>query len=381
MLWRASARLPRLASSFIVRSHRPFSSVSATAVPINGTAIAEGVLKGVREDVASLQAKHGVTPGLAVVVVGERRDSLKYVKKKHDLAESLGLRSMLIALATDVSADTVRHTIQQLNEDPNCDGILLQLPLPAHLSANEILLSIDPSKDVDGFHPMNAGRLCCWRTATLAPCTPRGVVHMLRVSGVPLAGAHVAIVGESNVVGLPLAHMLLAERATLTVVHKHTPNPAKLTSQADVLVSAAGVAGLITPKWVKPGAVVIDVGINFAPDPSCGNKLRMCGDVAPEVWAVASRVSPVPGGVGPMTVAMLMRNLVDACLMRFKWVELLEHRAGATAMATAPVSSETPVGSLLTAAVAGTAWVDKAGEGTVELGDLRSVMQRQGQGV
>jgi len=168
-----------------------YRTFCSRAAPIRGTVIAEQVLDGVRKDVASLQSKH-VTPGLAVIVVGGRKDSLKYVQKKQDMAEGLGLRSFRAALPADATAESVRTTIERFNADPSCDGILLQLPLPAHLPAHEMLLAIDPTKDADGFHPMNAGRLASWRTATLTPCTPRGVVHMLRECGVGLAGKHVS---------------------------------------------------------------------------------------------------------------------------------------------------------------------------------------------
>ena len=339
-----------------------YRTLCSRASPIRGTVIAEQVLEGVRKDVASLQSKHGITPGLAVIVVGGRKDSLKYVQKKQDMAEGLGLRSFRAALPADATAESVRTTIERFNADPSCDGILLQLPLPAHLPAHEMLLAIDPTKDADGFHPMNAGRLASWRTATLTPCTPRGVVHMLRECGVGLAGKHVAVVGESNVVGLPLALMLLGEKATLTIVHKDTPDPAKLTSQADIIVSAAGVAGLIKADWVKPGAVVVDVGINFAPDES--GRIRMCGDVAPDVWDVASHVSPVPGGVGPMTVAMLMRNTVDACLLRTRFSELLSSGA------------QNPVEGCVNEMEldAGCAsWLDTDGDGVISLDELRAV--------
>lgn len=301
---------------------------AGAAATVDGAAIAERLLDTVRADVASLQAQHGITPGLAVVLVGDRKDSLKYVAKKESLAASLGLRSVKTVLPADCTQDKLVQTVELMNADPDIDGIIVQLPLPDHLSAKEALLAIDPKKDVDGFHPTNVGRLASWRESTLAPCTPRGVVHMLHQSGVELEGAHVAVVGESNVVGQPLALMLLAEGATVTVVHKGTRDPARLCRQADVLVSAAGVARLVTAEWVKPGATVIDVGINFAPDPERGDdRPRMCGDVAPCVWAVAAAVSPVPGGVGPMTVAMLLRNTVDATLLRLQWIELLERQS------------------------------------------------------
>jgi len=254
-------------------------------------------------------------------------------RKKQDLAETLGFKSFHKALPEDCTSAELLKTIQDLNNDENCDGILLQLPLPSHLvsSTRSMLNAISPQKDVDGFHPTNVGRLASWRENTLAPCTPRGVIHMLKhesaglsASGLPrasLKGLHVAVIGESNVVGRPLALMLLAEGATVTVIHKDTVNPSKLAQQADVLVSCAGVAHLITKNWIKKGAVVIDVGINFAKDEKT-SKFKMCGDCAPDVWEQASAVSPVPGGVGPMTVAMLMRNCVDAAMMRVTWVDL-----------------------------------------------------------
>ena len=309
----------------------------------------------------SLQQRHGVTPGLSVIVVGARPDSLKYVAKKEALAGSLGLRSIKVSLPADCTQEKLLKKIEDLNLDPDMDGILVQLPLPDHLCAKEALLAIDPKKDVDGFHPTNVGRLASWRESTLAPCTPRAVVHMLKDSGINLCGTHVAVVGESNVVGQPLALMLLAERATVTVVHKDTRDPAALCRQADVLVSAAGVARLITAEWIKPGATVIDVGINFAPDPErVDGKPRLCGDVSPCAWNVAAAVSPVPGGVGPMTVAMLMRNTVDAALLRLKWVELLERQHDRAPRLTAASFF---------------ANLDMDGDGYVSLTELRSALQ------
>jgi methylenetetrahydrofolate dehydrogenase (NADP+)/methenyltetrahydrofolate cyclohydrolase len=285
----------------------------------------------------------------------------RYVAKKEALAGSLGLRSVKTALPADCTQAMLLQTIDDMNADQDMDGILVQLPLPEHLCAKEALLAIDPKKDVDGFHPTNVGRLASWRESTLAPCTPRGVVHMLKQTGINLCGTHVAVVGESNVVGQPLALMLLAERATVTVVHKDTRDPAALCREADVVVSAAGVARLVTAEWVKPGATVIDVGINFAPDPDRGDgKARLCGDVSPCVWGVAAAVSPVPGGVGPMTVAMLMRNTVDAALLRLKWVELLGRQDDRTPRSI-------PSGFF--------ADLDMDGDGYVSLAELRSALR------
>merc|ERR1712048_146250 len=306
--------------------------------------------------------------------------------KKRDLAENLGFKSFHKALPEDCTSAELLKTIQDLNNDENCDGILLQLPLPSHLvsSTRSMLNAISPQKDVDGFHPTNAGRLASWRENTLAPCTPRGVIHMLKhesaglsASGLPrasLKGLHVAVIGESNVVGRPLALMLLAEGATVTVIHKDTVNPSKLAQQADVLVSCAGVAHLITKNWIKKGAVVIDVGINFAKDEKTG-KFKMCGDCAPDVWEQASAVSPVPGGVGPMTVAMLMRNMVDACLLRVQWFELLSSKdktEGSLSCCLRLKSIDEAVhfqdGALCAS------WIDTDGDGTVSLEELRTAM-------
>jgi len=334
---------------------------SGRAKPIDGKAVAKKVLDSVKEDVAALKAKSGYTPGLAVIIVGERPDSHKYVSMKEKLAAELGFNSYKAVLPEDVSSSDLLETIETFNENDECDGILLQLPLPEHLSTKQMLSAISPSKDVDGFHPMNAGRLASWRTSTLSPCTPRGVMEMLDYSDVSLVGKHVAVVGESNVVGLPLALMLLEQRATVSIVHQYTVDPATICRAADVVISAAGVARLVESSWIKPGAVVIDVGINFAPDLETG-KVRMCGDVHPDVWNVASQMSPVPGGVGPMTVAMLMRNTVDAALMKLKWFDLLMQRcSGAAASAECAM-----------------AWLDADGDGQVSFEELRAAFSKTG---
>ncbi len=248
----------------------------------------------------------GNQPGLSVILVGEDPASMVYVGSKEKTAKALGIQGQVYRLAKDTSLEVLLELIEQLNNDASVHGILVQMPLPAHLDENKVIKAILPEKDVDGFHPLNAGALLAGQPCTL-PCTPRGIMKLIKSTGIDLCGKHAVVIGRSAIVGKPVAMLLLQEHATVTICHSRTPDLSQFTRQADVLVSAVGRPNLVQKHMVKPGAIVIDVGINRTPDG------KLCGDVDyDQVKEVAGYITPVPGGVGPMTIAMLMRNTVDA---------------------------------------------------------------------
>ncbi|HVB47423.1 MAG TPA: bifunctional methylenetetrahydrofolate dehydrogenase/methenyltetrahydrofolate cyclohydrolase FolD [Burkholderiales bacterium] len=272
---------------------------------IDGKAIAASVLDSVRPTVAAL-AERGVRPGLAVILAGDESAARLYVRNKVRACENAGVRFELHEYPGDVAERTLLELIAELNRDPRVHGILVQLPLPPHISAQRVLAAPAPAKDVDGFHLENLGALLTGHPRVV-PCTPAGVMHLLAHEGVALAGRHAVVVGRSNIVGKPLALLLLQNDATVTICHSRTARLAEITRQGDVLVAAAGCANLIRAEMVKPGACVIDVGINRLADGT------LAGDVDfARVKGVAGHITPVPGGVGPMTVAMLIVNTVRA---------------------------------------------------------------------
>ena len=280
-----------------------------TAQIIDGKAIAAQMRQELADKVQSLKAR-GITPGLAVILVGEDPASRSYVSAKEKTCQEIGIYSDDNRLPAETSEKDLLALVQKFNRDPKIQGILVQLPLPKHICEDKVLLAIDPDKDVDGFHPVNVGRMVVGQKGFL-PCTPHGVVQMLLHSGVKLDGAHVVIVGRSNIVGKPQAMMLLERNATVTICHSRTRDLAAHCRRADVLVAAVGRARMITGDMIKPGAVVIDVGMNREPDgPNVG---KLCGDVDfASASQVASAITPVPGGVGPMTRAMLLVNTMEA---------------------------------------------------------------------
>jgi len=285
---------------------------------ISGNDIAAEIRSELEERVLRLKAE-GTVPGLATVLVGDDPASHVYVGMKNKDASELGFHSRQITLPADTPQEELLGLVQGLNADPEVHGILVQLPLPGHIAEEKVLLAIDPAKDVDGFHPINVGRLATGAEDVLAPCTPRGVVEMLLRSGHDPAGRHVVVVGRSNIVGRPMASLLLRKgrggNATVTVAHSRTPDLGAVTRLADILIVAIGRPGTVTGDMVRPGAVVVDVGVNRVEDPSSSRGYRLAGDVVfEEVREVAGAITPVPGGVGPMTRAMLMSNTVDAAL-------------------------------------------------------------------
>ena len=271
----------------------------------------------IARDCAAFTQQSGVTPGLAVVLVGSDPASEVYVRMKSKAAGLAGFYSRQITLPTETSEAELLGVVAGLNADPQVHGILVQLPLPKHISTQKVLVAIAPSKDVDGFHPVNAGRLAVGDRDVLAPCTPAGVIEMLLRNGYDTQGKHVVVVGRSTIVGRPVSLLLLRDgrggNATVTIAHSQTRNLAHITKQADILIAAVGRPELIRKDMVKPGVVVIDVGVNRVDDAASPKGYRLVGDVAfDEVSEVAEAISPVPGGVGPMTITMLLRNTLEA---------------------------------------------------------------------
>ena len=278
---------------------------------IDGKQVAARCREELKQQVAALRAR-GIIPGLAVILVGEDPASQVYVRNKHRACEELGIHSEQYTLSADTDRQTLLDLITELNGREEIDGILVQLPLPGHLDEKEILSAIDPAKDVDSFHPQNVGRLVIG-DYFFAPCTPSGILTLIDSAGVDLTGKECVVIGRSNIVGKPMALMLLHRNATVTVCHSKTRELPSVTRRADVLISAVGKAGFVTADMVKPGAVVIDVGMNR------NQAGKLCGDVDFEsVSRVAGYLTPVPGGVGPMTITMLLRSTVLSAQYRRK---------------------------------------------------------------
>ncbi|HKS04746.1 MAG TPA: bifunctional methylenetetrahydrofolate dehydrogenase/methenyltetrahydrofolate cyclohydrolase FolD [Gemmatimonadaceae bacterium] len=281
---------------------------------IDGNAIAQRVRGEIVRDVASLRQK-GVVPGLSVILVGDDPASKVYVDRKERASVEVGMKGDTIRMPASTPQAELLARIDALNADANVHGILVQAPQPPHIDARAVIRRISPQKDVDAFHPVNVGKVLIGDTDGFAPCTPAGVMVLLRESGVELAGKDVVVVGRSNIVGKPMAALLMqaGADATVTVCHSKTRDLRAHVRAADVLIAAIGRAEMIRGDWIKPGAVVIDVGMNRVPDPSTRSGTRLCGDVHfASAREVASLITPVPGGVGPMTIAMLLRNTVRA---------------------------------------------------------------------
>ncbi len=302
-----------------------------TAQRLDGLAIAQQIKSEVAREVAAL-AERGIRPGLAAILVGMNPASRVYVNSKVKTCEELGIYSEKHELPETTTTEALLHLIARLNAREEIDGILVQLPLPRHIDTSRVLDAVDPAKDVDGFHPVNVGRLVRNQEA-LEPCTPAGIIELLERTRIPIEGQRAVVIGRSDIVGKPLALMLLHRHATVTICHSRTPQLAEIARQADILVAAIGRTAMITAEYVKPGAVVIDVGINkvtdraeverlFGPDEKRLSELAskgytLVGDVHPtSVAPIAGYLTPVPGGVGPLTIAMLMKNTVKAARWR-----------------------------------------------------------------
>lgn len=287
-----------------MRRRQPGTMVAVTATILDGKATRDEIFTDLEVRVAALKEK-GITPGLGTILVGDDPGSAAYVRGKHNDCAKVGINSIRRDLPADITQEELDATIDELNANPECTGYIVQLPLPRHLDENAALERIDPDKDADGLHPVNLGRLVLGKEAPL-PCTPRGIVHLLRRYEVPIAGAHVAVVGRGVTVGRPIGLLLTrrTENATVTLCHTGTRDLAAQVRQADIVIAAAGVPGLITADMVKPGAAVLDVGVSRTAD-------GLRGDVADDVREVAGFVSPNPGGVGPLTRAFLVTNVVE----------------------------------------------------------------------
>ncbi|KAK9128259.1 hypothetical protein Syun_017056 [Stephania yunnanensis] len=290
------------------------ASIEQTATIIDGRLIAEDVKFGLADEVRRMKNAIQKVPGLAVVLVGQRRDSQTYVRNKIKACEDVGIMSLVKEMPADCSQDEVFNTVLKFNTNPSIHGILVQLPLPQHMDEEKILNAVSLKKDVDGFHPMNMGNLAMsGRKPLFIPCTPKACIELLHRTGTEIMGRNAVVIGRSNIAGLPTSLLLQRHHATVTIVHAFTKNPEEITREADIVISAAGVANLVRGNWLKRGAVVIDVGTNPVEDPDSEHGYCLKGDVCfEEAVRVASAITPVPGGVGPMTVAMLLANTVDS---------------------------------------------------------------------
>jgi methylenetetrahydrofolate dehydrogenase (NADP+)/methenyltetrahydrofolate cyclohydrolase len=281
---------------------------------IDGKEIAAKVRAEVAAEVARLQKEHGLKPGLAVVLVGEDPASKVYVANKAKQTVEVDMNSWEHRLSAETPEADVLALVDKLNNDPACHGILVQLPLPKHINAEKVLNSINPDKDVDGFHPVNVGRLWVGERA-LVPCTPTGSVILAKTVHSSLSGLDAVVIGRSNIVGKPVAALLLRENCTVTIAHSRTKNIENVVKGADLVIAAVGIPEMVKASWIKPGATIIDVGINRVPSES--GKTKLVGDVAYQECAqVAGAITPVPGGVGPMTIACLLRNAAQAAAMQ-----------------------------------------------------------------
>ncbi|MHC5066454.1 MAG: bifunctional methylenetetrahydrofolate dehydrogenase/methenyltetrahydrofolate cyclohydrolase FolD [Planctomycetota bacterium] len=293
---------------------------------ISGTEIRKTILKEIQDEVAHIKAEHGQVPGLVTILVGADPASMSYVGSKIKTAKELGFKEVQENRDPDITEEDLLALVENYNKDDSIHGILVQLPLPKHIDEQKVLLAIDPDKDVDGFHPINAGRLMIGGDAVkFPPCTPAGIQEMIVRAGVQTSGAEAVVVGRSNIVGKPIANLLFAKseggNATVTVAHTRTKDLAAHCRRADILVVAAGVPDLVKPEWIKPGACVIDVGVNRVGEKiseKTGKKIAILkGDVDFEkAKEIAGSITPVPGGVGPMTITMLMRNTLNSLKYR-----------------------------------------------------------------
>ncbi|XP_022924998.1 bifunctional protein FolD 1, mitochondrial-like isoform X1 [Cucurbita moschata] len=315
-IWNSSSCLDysSTATSYVSVDPMLLADDPQSTTVIDGRVIADEITSGITSEVRRMKNSMGKVPGLAVIMVGERRDSQTYVRNKIAACEEAGIKSEVSSLPDNCTEDQVLNVLSHFHEDPSIHGILVQLPLPQHLDEGKILSSVRLEKDVDGFHPLNMGNLAMrGREPLFLPCTPKGCIELLIRSGVEISGKRAVVIGRSNIVGLPTSLLLQRHHATVSIVHAFTRNPEQITREADIVVAAAGVPNLVRGSWLKPGAVVIDVGTNPVEDPSSEHGYRLIGDVCyEEASRVASAITPVPGGVGPMTVAMLLLNTLES---------------------------------------------------------------------
>ncbi len=288
------------------------TNTGPTARIIDGKAVAAALRADIAKDVEAFTSRHGIAPGLAVVLVGTDPASEVYVRNKGRQTREVGMNSFEFKLPAETSQADLLAKVEALNADPTVHGILVQLPLPDHIDERRVIETITPGKDVDGFHPINVGRLSAGEKS-LVPCTPSGCLRLIKSVEADLSGREAVIVGRSNIVGKPLAQLLLRENCTVTIAHSRTRDLPEVVRRADIVLAAVGRPEMIRGDWIKPGAIVIDVGINRVPHPDDPAKTRLVGDVAfAEATKVASAITPVPGGVGPMTIACLLQNTLTA---------------------------------------------------------------------
>lgn len=285
---------------------------------IDGKAIAKSIRAEIKRDIQAIRDR--VVPGLATVIVGDRTDSATYIRMKIKACQECLIESFHRALPANASEQEVLQTVEELNADDRVHGILVQLPLPQHINEERVLSAISVEKDVDGFHPVNIGRLAMRnRKPLFVPCTPAGCIELLKRSDIEMAGKEAVVIGRSNIVGLPVALLLIQENATVTITHSHTKNLSSVVKRADIVIAAVGKTEIVKSSWLKPGCTVIDVGMNSKPDSSKKSGQRLVGDCDFEdCRQVAGFITPVPGGVGPMTIAMLLRNCLDAASRTLK---------------------------------------------------------------
>ncbi|AES80106.1 putative methylenetetrahydrofolate dehydrogenase (NADP(+)), Methenyltetrahydrofolate cyclohydrolase [Medicago truncatula] len=297
-------------SSSRVLSIAASATEASSAKVIDGKTVAKQIRDEIAVEVSRMREAAGVIPGLAVILVGDRKDSATYVRNKKKACETVGINSLEVNLPEDSTEEEVLNHIAGYNDDPSVHGILVQLPLPSHMNEQNVLNAVRIEKDVDGFHPLNIGRLAMrGREPLFVPCTPKGCIELLHRYGVSIKGKRAVVIGRSNIVGMPAALLLQREDATVSIVHSRTTNPEEIIRQADIIIAAVGQPNMVKGSWIKPGAVIIDVGINPVDDPSSSRGYKLVGDVCyEEAVKVASAITPVPGGVGPMTIAMLLQN-------------------------------------------------------------------------
>ncbi|WCJ27911.1 Bifunctional protein FolD [Euphorbia peplus] len=292
------------------------------AAVIDGKSIAEEIKSAIGSEVRRMKESIGKVPGLAVILVGHRWDSTTYVRNKITACQETGIKSLTTELPEECSEDDVLNAVSRFNNDPSIHGILVQLPLPQHMDEAKILNVVSLEKDVDGFNPLHMGNLAMTgKEPMFIPCTPKACIELLIRHGVQIMGKNAVVIGRSNIVGLPISLLLQRHHATVSIIHEVTYNPEQLTKEADIVVTSAGVPNLVRGNWLKPGAVVIDVGTCPVEDPSSENGYRLVGDVCyDEAVKVASAITPVPGGVGPMTIAMLLSNTLVSAKRTYRLV-------------------------------------------------------------
>ncbi|KAH7651104.1 Tetrahydrofolate dehydrogenase/cyclohydrolase protein [Dioscorea alata] len=301
-------------------SPSPISDEELTPTIINGESIAKEIRSSIAEEVRQMKQAIDRVPGLAVILVGQRRDSQSYVRCKIKACEEVGISSRVAEFPVDCNDNEIVNAISSFNEDPSVHGILVQLPLPQHMNEEKILSALSLEKDVDGFHPLNVGNLAMRdREPLFIPCSARACIELLLRSNVKIMGKNTVIIGRSRVVGLPTSLLLQRHHATVSIIHAFTENPEDITREADIVISAAGVPGLVRGSWLKKGAVVIDVGTNAIEDCGSTHGYYLTGDVCYlEALPVVSAITPVPGGVGPVTIAMLLSNTLDAAKLAYR---------------------------------------------------------------